>query len=84
MTKSVSTLVFRITLGVLLLVLVVALFRLQVVKGAYYQRIAESNFVRIRRIIATRGEIYDSKDRPSDANITSQNLYLTSGKIAST
>jgi penicillin-binding protein 2 len=83
-TKSVSTLVFRITLGVLLLVLVVALFRLQVVKGAYYQRIAESNFVRIRRIIATRGEIYDSKYRPIAANIPSQNLYLTSGKIAST
>ena len=81
MTKSVSTLVFRITLGVLLLVLVVALFRLQVVKGAYYQRIAESNFVRIRRVTATRGEIYDVKYRPIVINIPSHDLYLISGKV---
>lgn len=64
-----------------MLLLVGALFRLQVVKGEYYQRIAESNFVRIRRIIATRGEIYDHKYRPIVVNIPSHNLYLTSGKI---
>jgi penicillin-binding protein 2 len=73
--------VFRIVLGVLLLSLAVALFRLQVVKGSYYQRIAESNFVRIRRIVATRGEIYDHKYRPIVVNVPSHNLYLTSGKI---
>lgn len=81
MIRSVPTLVYRITLGLLMLVLVVSLFRLQVVKGQYYQRIAESNFVRIRRVFATRGEIYDSKYRPIVTNIPSQNLYLTSGKI---
>ena len=31
-----------------------------VLKGDYYRRIAESNFARIRRVVATRGEIYDS------------------------
>lgn len=42
---------------------------------------AESNFVRIRRIFATRGEIYDQKYRPIVQNIPSHNLYLISGKI---
>jgi len=51
------------------------------VKGQDFQRIAESNFVRIRRITATRGEIYDHKYRPIAQNVPSHNLYLTSGKI---
>ena len=82
MTRQVPTLIFRICLGLLLLVLIGALFRLQVVKGEYYERVAESNFVRIRRIVATRGEIYDSKYRPIAINIPSHNLFLTSGKIS--
>lgn len=81
MTKSHATLVYRITLAVLFALLLGSLFRLQVVKGKTYQRIAESNFVRIRRITATRGEIYDHKYRPIVSNVPSHNLYLTSGKI---
>jgi len=81
MIKSQATLVYRITLAVLFLLLAGALFRLQVVKGKDFQRIAESNFVRIRRITATRGEIYDHKYRPIAQNVPSHNLYLTSGKI---
>jgi len=45
---------FRIFLGLLVGILFVALFRMQVVQGAYYKQIAENNFVRLRRIIATR------------------------------
>lgn len=74
--------IFRIVLVILILLLVGMLFNLQVVKGTYYQRIAESNFIRIRRIPATRGEIYDCKYRPIVTNIPSYNLYLTSGKIS--
>ncbi|MDZ4181711.1 MAG: penicillin-binding protein 2, partial [Candidatus Cloacimonadaceae bacterium] len=81
MNKSLPVIVFRIGMGVLFLLLIGSLFRLQVIKGEYYQRIAESNFVRIRRIIATRGEIYDQKYRPIVMNIPSHNLYLISGKI---
>ncbi|GAB1468851.1 penicillin-binding protein 2 [Candidatus Cloacimonadota bacterium] len=81
MTKSHATLVYRITLAVLFTLLLISLFRLQVIKGNTYQRIAESNFVRIRRITATRGEIYDHKYRPIVRNVPSHNLYLTSGKI---
>lgn len=81
MTKATSVYVYRITLAVLFSLLIVSLFRLQVIKGQTYQRIAESNFVRIRRITATRGEIYDQKYRPIVRNVPSHNLYLTSGKI---
>jgi len=81
MNKTPSLLVYRISLAVLFLLLAGALFRLQVVMGRSYQQIAESNFVRIRRIVATRGEIYDHKYRPIVRNVPSHNLYLTSGKI---
>jgi penicillin-binding protein 2 len=79
MTKAIK--VFTIASAALFLVLIVSLFRLQVIKGEHYKRVAESNFVRIRRIIATRGEIYDQKYRPIVQNVPSHNLYLTSGKI---
>ncbi|MFO7659617.1 MAG: penicillin-binding protein 2 [Candidatus Cloacimonadaceae bacterium] len=74
---------FRIIIGLIFTVLIVALFRLQVVQGGYYKQIAESNFVRLRRIIATRGEIYDHKYRPIVQNVPSQNLYLIPGRIGS-
>lgn len=81
MTKSHAIFVYRISLAVLFSLLVMSLFRLQVVKGNTYQKIAESNFVRIRRVVATRGEIYDHKFRPIVSNVPSHNLFLTSGKI---
>lgn len=71
----------QVSLGLLFLFLFGALFRLQVLKGAEYRRIAENNFVRIRRVTATRGEIYDVKYRPIVINIPSHNLYLISGKV---
>lgn len=72
---------FRIITGLLTGILFFALFRLQVVQGGYYKQIAESNFVRLRRITATRGEIYDHKYRPIVENIPSLNLYLIPGRI---
>ncbi len=71
----------RIVMGFLFGLLFIALFNLQVIQGSYYKQIAESNFVRLRRIIATRGEIYDHKYRPIVVNIPSQNLYLIPGKV---
>ncbi len=79
MTKAVK--VFLYALLGLFTLLGASLFRLQVVKGEHYKRVAESNFVRIRRLTATRGEIYDQKYRPIVQNIPSHNLFLTSGKI---
>jgi penicillin-binding protein 2 len=73
--------VFMIVSIVLFGLLIIALFWLQVIKGEHYKRVAESNFVRIRRLSATRGEIYDHKYRALVQNVPSHNLYLTSGKI---
>ena len=79
MTKEIK--VYSIVSAVLFTLLAASLFRLQVIKGEHYKRVAESNFVRIRHIIATRGEIYDHKYRPIVQNIPAHNLFLTSGKI---
>src|SRR5690554_642396 len=62
-------------------ILLISLFQLQVIQGEHYQRVAESNFVRIRRLTATRGEIYDQKYRPIVQNIPAHNLYLTASTI---
>lgn len=76
-----ATRIFSILAALLLLLLLGSLFRLQVLRGQHYQRVAQSNFVRIRRIVATRGEIYDHKYRPIVQNVPSHNLFLISGKI---
>ncbi|MDZ4121595.1 MAG: penicillin-binding protein 2 [Candidatus Cloacimonadaceae bacterium] len=81
MNKITPVLVFRICLAILFTTLVVSLFRLQVIEGEYYKVVAQRNYVRILRIPATRGEIYDQKYRPIVSNIASHNLYLESGKI---
>jgi penicillin-binding protein 2 len=76
--------VFRIILTILFIFLVSSLFELQIIKGKYYHQIAERNFVRLNRIPATRGEIYDRNYKPVVRNIPSLNLYLTPAKINNT
>ncbi len=78
---SKPTRLFSIFSAILLAILLVSLFRLQVLRGKYYQQVAESNVLRIRRIFATRGEIYDNKYRPIVQNIPSHDLYLTTNKV---
>ena len=73
--------VFFIVLIVLFGLIALSLFRLQVIQGEHYKRVAESNFVRMRRLTATRGEIYDQKYRPIVQNIPSHNLYLLTSAI---
>lgn len=67
---------FRIAVSVLILILLVALFHLQIIKGKEYVEIAKRNFVRIKRITPTRGEIYDQRYRVIATNVPSINLYL--------
>jgi penicillin-binding protein 2 len=57
------------------------LFNLQVIQGAKYRRISERNYVRIVRINAVRGEIYDRKYKPIVLNSPCFNLYFDPGKI---
>ncbi len=73
--------IFRVVLGIIFAAIFASLFRLQIIHGEYYKQVAESNFVRMRRITATRGEIYDHKYRPIVTNISSHNLYLIPGKV---
>ncbi len=55
----------------------ISLFRLQIINNKYYTNIADRNYVRKRRVAATRGEIFDRHFRPITTNIPSINLYLT-------
>ncbi|MCD4827986.1 MAG: penicillin-binding protein 2 [Candidatus Cloacimonetes bacterium] len=57
------------------------LFNLQVVRGSYYQGIAENNYVRLVRVPPVRGEIFDRRNRPLVVNIPTTNLYITPGRI---
>jgi len=65
----------------LFLILLVFLFKLQIVNGDKYFRIAERNYVRIKTLMPVRGEIFDSKFRPIVTNKPSYNLYIVLGKI---
>ena len=63
-------------------ILAVYLFHLQVMRGEYYRRIAENNYVRLVRIPPSRGEIFDRRNRPVVVNVPTLNLYLVPGMIA--
>lgn len=72
---------FKILVVIMFFILATSLFHLQIVKGDYYRQIAERNFVRLRSIPATRGEIYDRRYNPLAVNIPSINLYLIPAKM---
>ena len=65
----------------LFLILLTALFKLQILEGKKYNQIAENNIVRIKVTFPIRGEIFDRKFRPIASNKASFNLYITPGKI---
>ena len=68
-----------ILLGFLLLLLMLA--RLQVFQGETFAQIAENNYVRLLRVPATRGEIFDRDYQPLALNQPSINLMFVPGKI---
>ncbi len=63
------------------IVLLISLFRLQVVQGEDYKQIAEENYVRIKNIPPVRGKIFDRKYKPIVVNKPAYNLYIILGKI---
>ena len=75
-TQARLIILYRIILGIIFLVLLIVLFTLQIIKGERYKEIAERNYVRIRRINAARGVIYDEKLNPIAVNNPSINLYF--------
>lgn len=68
--------IYRVIIVIIFLVLLSGLFNLQIIKGRQYKEIAERNYVRIRRINAARGVIYDEKLKPIVTNNPSINLYF--------
>lgn len=57
-------------------IVIVQLFNLQVRNGAVFEEISRKNYVRIRRINASRGMILDEKLRPIVNNVPAVNLYF--------
>lgn len=76
-----NSLITILLLVLLFLVMVVSLFKLQILRGKEYSSIADKNFVRIKNIQPVRGEIYDRNYRPIAVNKPSNNLYISPGKI---
>ncbi len=70
-----------ILLGFLLLIFMLA--RLQVFQGDTFAQIAENNYVRLLRIPAIRGEIFDRDYQPLALNQPSINLMFVPGRIRS-
>jgi penicillin-binding protein 2 len=63
------------------LLLLIFLFRFQILEGEKYQRIAEYNFVRVQTVFPIRGEIFDRHFRPIAVNKPSTNLYILPAKV---
>ncbi|MDP8268861.1 MAG: penicillin-binding protein 2 [Candidatus Tenebribacter davisii] len=69
------------TVILIFLILLISVFKLQIIDSEKYKNIAKKNVFRIQTIYPTRGEIYDKKYRPIAINKPSYNLYITLGKI---
>jgi len=66
----------KIVFGILLLLLMSRVYWLQVAKGAYYRELSDGNRIRIARLEAKRGIIYDQDMRPLVQNQANWLLYL--------
>jgi len=68
--------IFLIFLFILIGLILVRLFSLQILKGDNYLVMAERNEVRIERVAANRGIIYDRYLNPLVKNVPKSSLYL--------
>lgn len=68
-------------IALLFFILMLFVFKLQIIEGEKYKEIAKKNIVRIQTIYPIRGEIYDRKYRPIVLNKPSYNLYIIPGNI---
>jgi len=83
MNRHPQSLVIGMRLALLagFMVLAAVLFNMQILRGAYFRQIAQNNYVRLVRIPAVRGEIFDHRSRPIVTNTHATNLYITPGKV---
>lgn len=73
--KKLNLFLFLIFVG--LFILIGKVSYMQIVKGNYYQEMAEGNRIRIERIKVERGIIYDRNFKPLVKNIPHFSLFLT-------
>jgi penicillin-binding protein 2 len=65
------------------LILLTRLIWLQLYKGDYYYGLAEGNRLRLERLEAKRGVIYDSQHRPLVQNVANFLVYVTPSNLPS-
>jgi penicillin-binding protein 2 len=72
--------VFKVAISFVYLLLLTRLIYLQGYKGDYYTKLSKNNRVRVRRIDAPRGKIYDRKGRLLATNIAGYRLVYLNGR----
>lgn len=82
MTKLSTSQILTIILVVGFSILVLALFKLQIVDGSLYSEYAKNNYVKKKRLEANRGEIFDRNGEPIAQNYPAINLAIIPGFIA--
>ncbi|MCL2065397.1 MAG: penicillin-binding protein 2 [Candidatus Cloacimonetes bacterium] len=80
--KFTTSTAYNLAVILLFAIIAVQLFSHQIINGSQYEEISRRNYVRIRRVTATRGMILDEKYRPIVINIPSINLYFRPAFIA--
>lgn len=78
--KKINYLFFII--GFLGVILIVRLIYLQIIQGDYYREVSEHNRLRLQIIKASRGIIYDRKQKPLVKNIPSFNINIVPADLA--
>ncbi len=68
--------IYRLFVVCFFLIALSRLFFIQVIEGQKYEEISRKNYVRIKRVNASRGMILDEKLRPIVDNVPSVNLYF--------
>ena len=71
----------KFALVIMFLLIVFTLYKIQILQGKDYAKIAKNNFVRIKKLKPVRGEIFDRNYEPIAINKPSRNLYMNPGKI---
>ncbi len=72
--------VFKISIVFVYILLLIRLFYLQGIQGDYYTKLSKDNRVRVRRIDAPRGKIYDRHGNLLATNIAGYKLVYLNGR----
>ena len=75
--KKIRVFIFVLFMIIIFFIMIARLFYLQIIKNDYYKQLAEGNRIRVRRIEAPRGKIYDRNGKLLVTNVAGYRLiYL--------